>query len=264
MSVTRRYVTAGVGYGSSVFAVANTTHRATFGRSVRLFRAFLAEQSDPAHFYTTLAADSASQVAEYCALRGARMLDVGGGPGYFRRAFEDAGATYVALDSDVGELSARGAVEPGSVIGDAMAMPFADGVFDVCYSSNVLEHVPRPWDMAAEMLRVTAAGGTVFLSFTCWYGWWGGHETSPWHFLGGESAARRYERRHGRPPKNRYGRSLFPVTVRDALAWARATPHGDLVAAFPRYHPGWCRWIGRVPVLREVATWNLVLVLRRR
>jgi len=31
----------------------------------------------------------------------------------------------------------------------------------------------------------------------------------------------------------------------------------------PRYHPRWARGILRVPGLREVATWNLVLVVRK-
>ena len=39
--------------------------------------------------------------------------------------------------------------------------------------------------MAEEMLRVTRSGGTVFLSYTVWFGPHGGHETAPWHFLGG-------------------------------------------------------------------------------
>ena len=34
--------------------------------------------------------------------------------------------------------------------------------------------------------------------------------------------------------------------------------------AFPRYYPRWCRPLVRVPGLREVATWNLALVLERR
>ena len=99
-----------------------------------------------------------------------------------------------------------------------MELPFRDGAFDVCYSSNVLEHVPEPWRMADEMLRVTRPGGTVFLSYTVWYGPWGGHETAPWHFLGGRYARRRYARKHGKQPKNKYGESLFRVTVRDGLA----------------------------------------------
>jgi hypothetical protein len=36
------------------------------------------------------------------------------------------------------------------------------------------------------------------------------------------------------------------------------------MAAFPRYHPGWAHWVVQVPGIREVAVWNLVLVLRRR
>jgi hypothetical protein len=48
------------------------------------------------------------------------------------------------------------------------------------------------------------------------------------------------------------------------LAWARSCPEADLVAAYPRYHPRWLRWVARVPAVREVAVWNLVLVLRVR
>ena len=238
--------------------------RATLRRSVRLFRAFLVEQSNPDRFYRTLAADSVAQVSRFASLDGALVLDVGGGPGFFRDAFSVAGAVYVSVDSDLGELAARGAPVPGSALGSGMALPVKDGVVDLCYSSNVLEHVPRPWHMAEELLRVTRPGGIVFCSFTIWLSPWGGHETAPWHYLGGDRAARRYERRTGRPPKNRYGTSLFAVSVADALRWARRTRRGALMAAFPRYHPWWAHGVVRVPVMRELMTWNLVMVLRRR
>ncbi|MFC5492982.1 class I SAM-dependent methyltransferase [Nocardioides caricicola] len=238
--------------------------RATLRRSVRLLREFRYEQPDPARFYTALAEDSAAQLDSYVDLDGAVLLDVGGGPGYFRTAFQAAGATYYALDSDVGELSGLGGIESGTVIGSGMQLPFRDGAVDVCYSSNVLEHVPAPWQMADEMLRVTRPGGTVFISYTVWYGPWGGHETAPWHFLGGARARRRYAARHGHEPKNKYGESLFSVTVRDGLRWARAQTAGDVVAVIPRYNPWWSHWLVRVPLLREVVTWNLVLVLRKR
>ncbi|MDQ1642673.1 MAG: hypothetical protein QOJ90_2024 [Actinomycetota bacterium] len=233
-------------------------------RSVRLFRAFRQEQSDPHLFYGLLAADSVRQVSRYRDLSGAVVLDVGGGPGYFRDAFHGAGARYYAVDSDLGELSSRGEPQPGTVLGSGMALPVASGTVDLTYSSNVLEHVPEPWRMAEEMVRVTRPGGIAFLSFTSWWSPWGGHETAPWHYLGGERAARRYRRRHGRPPKNDFGRSLFAVRVADALRWARTTPHATLIDARPRYLPGWAAPVVRVPGLREVATWNLALVLRRR
>lgn len=237
--------------------------RPTLGRSVRLFREFQYEQPDPARFYSALASDSVDQLSQYVDLRDRVLLDVGGGPGYFRDAFTAAGATYFSLDADVGELSGLGEIASGTVVGSGMDLPFADDSVDVCYSSNVLEHVPDPWRMAEEMVRVTRPGGTVFLSWTVWYGPWGGHETAPWHFLGGRYARRRYARKHGHEPKNKYGESLFPVTVRAGLRWARTQRGGEVLAVMPRYNPRWSWWLLRVPVLRELVTWNLVVVLRK-
>lgn len=247
--------------------VPSSSWRATVGRSIRLLNEFRYEQPDPARFYTALAEDSAAQVASYAELDGAVVLDVGGGPGYFRRAFAARGARYLALDADVGELSGAGDIAPGTVIGSGMALPFADGCIDVTYSSNVLEHVNDPWLMAEEMLRVTKPGGVAFISYTVWYGPWGGHETAPYHYLGGQRARRRYRRRHGHEPKNRFGESLFPVTVGAGLRWAReqrATGRAVVLDLVPRYHPRWARWVLRLPWLREVVTWNLAIVLRRR
>jgi SAM-dependent methyltransferase len=204
-----------------------------------------------------------TQLTRWAQLDGATLLDVGGGPGYFRDAFVNAGARYLSIDSSVGELAGRGAPVTGSVLGSGMALPVSTGVVDVAYSSNVLEHVAEPERMAEEMLRVTRPGGLVVLSYTLWLSPWGGHETSPWHYLGGERAARRYERRHGRPPKNRYGESLFPLSAARMLRWARQQQGAQLVASLPRYHPSWACWVSRVPGLRELATWNLLLVLRR-
>jgi SAM-dependent methyltransferase len=238
--------------------------RADLRRALFLLREFRYEQPDPARFYTALANDSVAQVGEYADLSAAVLLDVGGGPGYFRDAFRKAGATYWALDSDVGELAGAGEIGEGTVIGSGLDLPFRDGAVDVCYSSNVLEHVPDPWRMAAEMVRVTKPGGLVFLSYTTWFGPWGGHETAPWHYLGGRYARRRYARTHGHEPKNKYGESLHAVTVRDGLRWARTQDVADVVQLLPRYNPWWSRWLLRVPVVREVVTWNLVLVLRKR
>jgi hypothetical protein len=47
------------------------------------------------------------------------------------------------------------------------------------------------------------------------------------------------------------------------LRWARSRPDVHLVAALPRYHPWWAHWVVSVPLLREVVSWNLVLVLRK-
>ena len=237
---------------------------ATWSRSVSLFRAFLREQTDPNFFYGVLAADSSRQLGEHVSLDGATVLDVGGGPGYFADAFRSEGAVYIGLEPDVGEMAARGEPEPGTVRGSGEALPVRTAAVDVCYSSNVLEHVRSPWQMTSEMVRVTRPGGTVFLSFTPWWSPHGGHETGPWHYLGGHHARRRYRRRHGREPKNKFGESLFRVSVGEALRWARTCPDVEVLATFPRYHPWWATWVLRVPGLREIVAWNLVVVMRRK
>ncbi len=238
---------------------------ATWGRSVSLFRSFLVEQTDPDRFYGDLAADSAAHVDSFQSLAGARLLDVGGGPGFFADAFGARGATYVAVDADAGEMRLHGrAPAPRTVQASGTALPFSDGAFDIAYSSNVLEHVRDPWDMADEMVRFVRPGGLIVLSYTLWFGPWGGHETAPWHLLGGYRAARRYERVMGHAPKNVFGESLFPITASAGVAWARRASAVDIVSVEPRYLPRSMRWVVDVPFLREIVTWNLMLVLRRR
>jgi SAM-dependent methyltransferase len=249
---------------ASLAASARLAPTGSLRRSVQLFRAFRLEQSRPDVFYGLLARDSVRELARFADLRDALVLDVGGGPGYFADAFAAVGARYAALDADAGELSAAGNPGANTVMGSGLQLPVADGAVDIAYSSNVLEHVPDPVAMAQEMVRVTRSGGIVFLSWTTWFSPWGGHETSPWHFLGGTWAAERYTRRTGHRPKNDFGRSLFATHAGPMLGWARATPGADLVAAFPRYHPRWAHWVARVPGLRECAVWNMVLVLRVR
>jgi SAM-dependent methyltransferase len=236
---------------------------ATLGRSIELFRAFQHEQSDPDRFYRALAADSVRQLSGFTTLSGRTVLDVGGGPGYFADAFAGAGARYVGVDPDVGELSARGTPAAGMMRASGTALPVRTGAVDVCYSSNVLEHVPDPQAMLREMARVTAPGGTIYVSFTPWWSPHGGHETAPWHYLGGDLARRRYARKRGHQPKNRYRETLFGYSVGAALGWTRSVPRCEPVAAFPRYHPWWAQWVIQVPVLREVVSWNLAVVLRK-
>jgi SAM-dependent methyltransferase len=176
---------------------------------------------------------------------------------------------YIGVAPDPREMPAAGPAAAAAASADGtfvrasgMALPFADDSVDICLSSNVAEHVPRPWQLGGEMLRVTRPGGLTVLSYTVWLGPFGGHEMGLTHYLGGERAAARYARKHGHPAKNNYGSSLFAVSAADGLNWAAGT--GAAVATFPRYHPRWAWWLTSVPVLREFAVSNLVLVLQPR
>ncbi len=232
-------------------------------RSFRLFRLFLAEQSDPEAFYAALAEDAVQQVAGYCDLAGRTVVDVGGGGGWFTEAFRAHGANSYLFEPDPSELHGRESGPSGAVVADGYWLPVRDGGADVVFSSNVLEHVPDPIGLIEEMIRVTRPGGLVYLSYCNWYSPWGGHEMSPWHYLGPRFAERRYVRRHGREPKHHCGVNLFPVHIGPVLRALRARPDVEIVAARPRYYPRWCRPLLWLPGLREVATWNLMLLMRR-
>lgn len=251
------------------FPLPRTRRFATLARSWGLLRSFPDEQQAPDVFYSGLARDTRELIERLRLditgqdLDGALVLDVGGGPGYFAQEFASRGAHYISVEPSAGEMAAAGIEVANAVRADGMNLPIASNSVDIAYSSNVAEHVPRPFALANELLRVTKPGGLAILSYTVWLGPFGGHETGLWqHYVGGHFARERYTRTHGHLPKNSFGTSLFKVSCAEGLSWAQAT--GQLVAAFPRYHPSWAWWLVRVPVLREFLVSNLVVVLRKR
>lgn len=239
--------------------------RASVRRSRELIELFRKEQVDPDAFYRYLAADTVEHLRGVLDLDGARSVDVGGGPGYTAEALRDAGASCTVVEYTFEELLLHDRRPDVAVQGDGCRLPIASGSVDLCHSSNVLEHVPDPWAMLAEMARVIRPGsGIGYLTFTNWYSPWGGHETSPWHYLGGDRAARQYRRRHGAEPKNRFGASLHPVHIAGVQRWFRDQHDLEVLWSGPRYLPDVARWVSSVPVAREVLTWNLAVVFRRR
>src|ERR1700759_1879992 len=107
-------------------------------RSVRLFRLFLAEQSDPENFYASLAEDAVEQVAEHAELGGRTVVYVGGGGGWFTAAFRARGAHCYLFEPDPAGLSFRTAAPVGGVVADGYLLPVRYGTADMAFSSNRL------------------------------------------------------------------------------------------------------------------------------
>ncbi|QEV22241.1 class I SAM-dependent methyltransferase [Streptomyces alboniger] len=222
------------------------------------------EQQEPERCYTLLAKDAADQVEAYVKVKDRVVLDIGGGGGYFTEEFRRRGAQSYLFEPDLTEMTASGTKPPeGSVLADGYLLPLADEVADVTFSSNVLEHVDDPQTFLSEMVRVTRPGGLIYVSFTNWLSPWGGHEWAPWHYLGADRARARYERRTGKAAKHTLGENLFAHHVGTTLRQVRGRSDVDVVSARSRYWPFLAGAITKVPGVREFATWNLLLILRR-
>jgi hypothetical protein len=57
---------------------------------------------------------------------------------------------------------------------------------------------------------------------------------------------------------------MFPLGVGPVLALVRRRPDAAVIEARPRYYPRWFRFLIYLPGLRELLTWNLLVILRRQ
>lgn len=223
---------------------------------LELLRLLFAERSDPAPYYEALAAKTITDLPFEVARK--HVLDLGCGTGHNTRELQRRGATVVGLDLS----PSRPSSETPIVAADALRLPFAPSSFDVVLSSNMLEHTPSATTVLEELERVLRPGGTAWISFTNWYSPWGGHNITPFHYLGAERGLAVWSRLFGRPDRNIPGIGLFPTHIGETLDLIDRWPTFELQDAYPRYYPSQ-RWLLGVPKLREVLTWNCVLVLRR-
>ena len=102
-----------------------------------------------------------------------RMLDVGTGtaliPIEFCRRFSGSHIVAIDLATEMLKLAQSNIVRAGFrdhialQLVDAKRLPWADGEFATVISNSIIHHIPQPIDSLAEMVRVLAPGGLLFV-----------------------------------------------------------------------------------------------------
>jgi len=106
---------------------------------------------------------------------GMRVLDAGCGSGrHLCDAFRAPGVAVAGVDINwdhlckaKGFLSLMAGEKPGNWIitrADIVALPYADGAFDVVVCSEVLEHLPEGRAAVSELVRVLKPGGDLVVT----------------------------------------------------------------------------------------------------
>lgn len=94
-------------------------------------------------------------------------LDSGCGTGALAFALASYVGEVVGADTRVDYLEAAREIAPENVRfveGDAMALPFGYGTFDIAGCQRLLHHVRRPELAVSELVRVTRLGGRILVA----------------------------------------------------------------------------------------------------
>jgi 2-polyprenyl-3-methyl-5-hydroxy-6-metoxy-1,4-benzoquinol methylase len=171
---------------------------------------------------------------------GRLILDVGAGDGRLARELHARRAHVIALDGSPSMLTSTGYEGLGTslhrVQAGAMALPFADGMFDTVTAVTVLCFAPHPEEMVRELARVTKPGGRVVLGeLGRWSTWALARRLRGWLKGGLWEGARfrsaselgRLLARAGLHPQQIHGAVYYPPSVLAARWLGSADPSFD-------------------------------------
>jgi 2-polyprenyl-3-methyl-5-hydroxy-6-metoxy-1,4-benzoquinol methylase len=229
----------------------------------KLILQHLKAKDDPT-FYTFQAQDAVGWIERSgVALgKGTRALDLGCGHGIFGAELIRRGCPTMFAD------------EQNALLPEISGAPFRKinldkddistlGTYDLVVCSNVLEHLAKPSLFLDRVHEILTPGGKLYLSWTNWLSPWGGHEFSPFHYLGPRLGPSLYDRTLRRKRLHTPFENLYPTYIGSTLRKIRQSPHLVLLRAAPRYYPEFS-FLLRLPVLREFLAWNCALLIGTR
>ena len=96
--------------------------------------------------------------------RPGKLLDVGCGRKPYQPLFCDRVEAYVGVDYPVTMVNSYRQSTQADAFANCLQLPFKDESFDTVLNTQVLEHVPDPKLLIAELSRVLKPGGVLILS----------------------------------------------------------------------------------------------------
>jgi SAM-dependent methyltransferase len=203
---------------------------------------------------------------------GCHVADIGCGYGGFSLALSAAGSRVTAVDLFSEDWPISLAQDVVSVAADALRLPIHSDTFDIAVCASLIEHIACPDRLLAELARVVRPGGIVYISFPPFYSPRGGHQLSPFHYLGERCAIALSRRLRGRT--SNWVRSTYPDNPEslDTL-WGGWGLHVLTIGKFERLLQGTPLRLRErstrllpvdfsgIPVMREVLTWHVQYLL---
>ncbi|TFG67220.1 MAG: class I SAM-dependent methyltransferase, partial [Anaerolineales bacterium] len=122
-----------------------------------------AERGNPSYVWRAGQERRLNLLLQYVPLCDMRILDVGCGVGMYTSAFRRYSSHVYGIEIEHERACAARQHTTGVVVSPGEKLPFADHVYDVVFSHEVLEHVEDDRLCMQEMVRITRPGGHIVI-----------------------------------------------------------------------------------------------------
>jgi len=222
------------------------------------------KHGDDSRFYLDQALDAIRWIEQSGVTLGesCRALDLGCGHGIFGAELAKHGCQVTFADAN-NILSSHVATSRFLTVNLDHDDVTKLGEYDLVVCSNVFEHLAKADEFLNSVHKILSPQGRLYLSWTNWLSPWGGHEFSPFHYLGPRRGHLIYDKWMKRRRKHTPFQNLFPTYIGRTLLAIRRSSTLTIIRAAPRYYTE-LSFLVRIPIAREFLTWNCALLLGKK
>ncbi|MCS1408336.1 MAG: putative methyltransferase [Verrucomicrobia subdivision 3 bacterium] len=136
------------------------------------------------------------------------------------------------------------------------------GSYDLVICSNVLEHLSQPTRFLENIRSILKPKSHLYLSWTNWLSPWGGHDFSPFHYLGPKLGPQVFDKIIRKKRIHQPFQTLYPTYIGRLLKQIAALEGLQSIKTIPRYYTEFA-FLMKIPLLREFTAWNCAMLIQR-